>query len=318
MTSEPTTFTIRPSGPFSLRESAEFGFGQRAAAEFDGVLRLAFCVDGYRGHAGVELRQDADGVHGTLAAPVPDLAVVRDQVARVLSLDHDGLGFLEVGERDPVIGLLQRAAPGLRPPLFHSPYEAAAWSVLSARRPAGQMMRLRTELNRAHGATVTLAGQELTAFPTPEQLLRVREFPGLPEVKLRRLHGVAAAARDGLLDAARLAALDPAEAMAQVRRCEGIGPFYAALVVIRACGLTDVLVEHEPRVLAAAQRLYGLDAPPDQAAFTALAEPWRPYRTWTTVLLRAAAHRLPTPAVQPAGRSPTAAGAVVRFTTGSA
>ncbi|HEY6397849.1 MAG TPA: hypothetical protein VIX82_10390, partial [Solirubrobacteraceae bacterium] len=53
------------------------------------------------------------------------------QIARVVSLDHDGEEFMRVGERDPVIGWLQRAHPGQRPVLFHSPYEAAAWAIIS-------------------------------------------------------------------------------------------------------------------------------------------------------------------------------------------
>ena len=75
-------------------------------------MRLAFCVDGYAGQAGVEVRQDAAGdVHGTAYLPPgTDPAAVRDQVARVLSLDHDASEFVRVGERDPVIGRLQAAA----------------------------------------------------------------------------------------------------------------------------------------------------------------------------------------------------------------
>lgn len=33
------SFVIQPSGPFALREAAEFGFGQREATRFDGVMR---------------------------------------------------------------------------------------------------------------------------------------------------------------------------------------------------------------------------------------------------------------------------------------
>jgi DNA-3-methyladenine glycosylase II len=190
-----------------------------------------------------------------------------------------------------VIGRLQRAAPGLRPPLFYSPYEAAVWSVLSARRPARQMAEVRTRLGRAHGRTFELAGRTLTALPTPAQLLRMREFPGIPAVKLARLHGVADAARSGLLDVHRLAALDPAEAMSEVRQLNGIGPFYAALVVIRACGLADVLPVDEPKVLELTRTLYGLADPVDAERFTELARVWRPFRTWAAVLIRAVAGR---------------------------
>ena len=98
----------------------------------------------------------------------------------MLSLDHDGTEFVKVAERDPVIARLQQAAPGLRPPLFHSPYEAAAWSVLSARRPVRQMMTIRQRLSEAHGTTFELAGQQLAAFPLPEALLRGHVVPRHP------------------------------------------------------------------------------------------------------------------------------------------
>src|SRR4051794_956278 len=133
-TSTASCFSIEAQGPFSLEEAARFGFGQRKAARYDGVMRLAFCVDGYRQQAAAAIRQDDLGVHVELQGTV-DIAVARAQVARVLSLDHDGNQFTAVGRRDPVIGRLQAVAPGLRPPLFYSPYEAAAWAVLSARRP---------------------------------------------------------------------------------------------------------------------------------------------------------------------------------------
>jgi len=41
-----TLFSIAPLGPYSLRESVEFGFGQRHAETFDGSMRMTFCVDG--------------------------------------------------------------------------------------------------------------------------------------------------------------------------------------------------------------------------------------------------------------------------------
>jgi DNA-3-methyladenine glycosylase II len=221
-----------------------------------------------------------------------DLGQVRRQVARVLSLDHDGREFSRVGERDPVIGRLQAAAPGLRPPLFYSPYEAAVWSVLSARRPARQMMQVRERLSRAHGQVFELAGEELAALPTPGQLLAVGEFPGIPADRMPRLHAVARAALDGLLDADRLLDLGPERAMTELQSLSGIGPFYSSLIVIRGTGFTDVLPVSEPRVRDLAARLYQLEAPPSDAVFRTLAQPWKPFRTWAAVLIRAAAARV--------------------------
>ncbi len=284
--------TIHPLGPYDLRESATFGFGQRLDTSFDGVLRMAFCVDGYAEQAGVEVRQDGSGVQVTVHGEADPEPVTR-QVARILSLDHDGEAFQAVGRRDPVLGRLQAVAPGLRPPQFHSPYEAAAWAVLSARRPARQMARVRQRLSEAYGRAFELAGQTCWAFPTPARLLEVTDFPELPPVTLERLQAVARAALDGRLSVERLTAADPDTAMAQLRELPGIGPFYASLVIVRACGLADVLVVNQATALEAAARLYGLPAPPTPAEFAALAEAWRPFRTWAAVLLRAAAPRLP-------------------------
>jgi DNA-3-methyladenine glycosylase II len=106
MTAGTRHFSIRPQGPFSLREAALFGFGQRHATGFDGTMRLAFCVDGegYLRQVGVALTQDnvtqeadeddAGTVHGTVVGDA-DLDTVRAQVARVLSLDHDARAFAE-------------------------------------------------------------------------------------------------------------------------------------------------------------------------------------------------------------------------------
>jgi DNA-3-methyladenine glycosylase II len=287
------SFTITPRGPFSLAEAAAFGFGQRGGSPFDGVMRLAFCLDGYQHQAGVEVRQDAAGVHGTVHGPgAADTGAVARQVARVLSLDHDGTEFIRAGARDPVIGALQSVAPGLRPPLFYSPYEAAAWAVLSARRPARLMMGVRERLSHAHGAVFELAGQRHAALPVPERLLAVGSFPGIAPARMERLHGVARAALDGLLDAGRLKELGPEGAAAQVRAIDGIGPFYSSLIVIRGTGFADVLPAAEPRLLSLVARLYRLPGPPAPEQFEALAEAWKPLRTWAAVLIRAAAQRL--------------------------
>jgi DNA-3-methyladenine glycosylase II len=289
------TFTITPQGLFSLPELANFGFGQRLEPVFDGVMRLAFCLDDYQRQVGVEIRQDADGrvygvVHGLRAGD--DVDHVQRQVARVLSLDHDGREFAKVGDRDPVIRRLQAAAPGLRPPLFYSPYEATVWAVLSARRPARQMALVRQQLSETYGATFDLAGIPTAALPLPEQLLGVDHVDGLTPQKIDRMHGIARAALAGQLDAVTMAALDPDIAVARLQKLPGIGPFYSALVVIRSLGHADVLPVDEQQALAMTAELYGLSAPLSAAEFATLAEPWRPFRTWAVVLIRAAGRRL--------------------------
>lgn len=82
--------------------------------------------------AGVMVRSEGDTVIGDVYGEA-DPEVVKRQVARILSLDVDGGGFAEVGERDPIVGKLQERYPGLRPVCFYSPYEAAAWAIIGHR-----------------------------------------------------------------------------------------------------------------------------------------------------------------------------------------
>jgi DNA-3-methyladenine glycosylase II len=289
------SLTITPLGAFSLHESAEFGFGQRDAQRFDGVMRLAFVLDDLRTPVGVAVRQSGDSVEVEYDG-TDDGEAVRRQVSRLLSLDHDGRDFEAVAERDPVIARLQAVAPGLRPPLFHSPYEAAVWAVLSARRPARQMAQVRQRLSERHGAIFTVAGKQLAALPTPRALVDVASFPEIPDEKMARIRGVAEAALAGQLDADRLLSLGPEAARADLQSIKGIGPFYASLVVIRATGFTDVLPVDEPMLRGLVTSLYQLDPPCTPDRLAAIAEPWRPFRTWASVLIRAAGSRLPQPA----------------------
>jgi DNA-3-methyladenine glycosylase II len=176
--------------------------------------------------------------------------------------------------------------------LFHSPYEAAAWAVISARRHPAQAARVRHGLSLRLGAGFSLAGETLAAFPQPERLLEADVSDGLHAETLERLRGVASAALEGALDPDRLQALGPDAAWHALQRLRGIGPFYAGLVVLRASGFADaVLPTPEPRLLAHVASLYELPAPPSLAAFAEIAEAWRPYRTWTAVLIRLAGDR---------------------------
>jgi DNA-3-methyladenine glycosylase II len=293
MTSTRTT-AIRLIGPYDLREVALMGFGPRDESSFDGVMRLAFRVDGLEQHAGVEVRQDGDLLELTVHGDAP-IDVVARQVARIVSADHDGEAWGAVCAADPVLARVHAAAPGFRPSNFTSPYEAALWSILSARRPRAQGILLRRRLAEAHGTTFTLAGRTEAALPTPVALLAVDVFPGVPADRMPRLHAIARAALDGQLDVDRLTAMTPADAMTDLQRLPGIGPFYSALIVIRACGLTDVLSTQEDHTRASVRRLYGLAHDPDAAELERIAEAWRPFRTWAAVALRAVGSRLASP-----------------------
>jgi DNA-3-methyladenine glycosylase II len=53
-----------------------------------------------------------------------------------------------------------------------------------------------------------------------------------------------------------------------------------------------VLPEDQRRLAPLVARLYGLPGTPSPAEVEEIAEPWRPFRTWVAVLVRAAATRI--------------------------
>jgi DNA-3-methyladenine glycosylase II len=293
------TEQLQPDTAFSLRAAAAFGFGPNTgrprtgqAEAGAGEMRLAFVTDDMSHHASVHLAQRPDRTITAAVESAADPGAVLGQVRRILSLDRPAAGWLAAGERDPVLGRLQREHDWLRPVLFHSPYEAAAWSIISARRYRAQATSVRTRICAAIGAMPDVAGEQVPAFPLPADLLAAESLPGMSQDRVAWLRAVARAALDGRLDPARLAAMDPSEALRDLRRLPGIGPLYATLILLRSTGVSDVLTFGEPRLAGYVAHFYGTGpAPVSPEELAQIAENWRPFRTWAAVLIRAAGDR---------------------------
>jgi len=133
-----------------------------------------------------------------------------------------------------------------------SPYEAAAWAVLSQRIRIVQAARLRDDLVRHHG--------EADAFPAPQALRKLElELPGR---KSEYLHAVADTALEGGLDAAALRSVKP-------------GPGHPHRAGDQRPGPVRRRTRRHPR-------RYGPEHTP-----AVVSEAWRPFRTWAVVHLRA-------------------------------
>jgi len=211
-------------------------------------------------------------------------------VARIFSLDIDGTDYPAVADRDPALRPAFDAFPGLRPILFLSPYECAVWGVLSQRISGAQASTIQDRIAKTYGTRFDIAGGEAWAFPEPRRLLEIETVASLPDVKIQRLHGVARAALDGTLDAARLRELGEAKARELLETIPGIGKFWGAGIYLRACGIADAMAP-EPLSIAALGILHGLGEQPSQEDLVRISEAHKPYRMWVTFLVRVAAGR---------------------------
>ena len=202
----------------------------------------------------------------------------------MLGLDADANAWLAVGERDSVVGKLQAEFSGFFTAAKASPYDAAAWGVISPRMNMRAAAHLKMAISEKHGDTVTLMGRVHHVFPSPQQIIDIDRFPGLSDVKLERLKGIAVAALEGKLDADRLRAMPVNDALADLQTLPGVGPWTASHILFRGAALIDGLPTAEPRILHGLGDAYGIESPTVEV-FARLAEAWRPFRMWVCILL---------------------------------
>jgi DNA-3-methyladenine glycosylase II len=137
-------------------------------------------------------------------------------------------------------------------------------------------------------AALAIHGRLLARFggrpPTPRELLdddpeEMRAAAGLSRAKVVSLRSLAQHVLDGELEIGRLRELDDADVARDLIAVKGIGEWTAQMFLMFTLHRPDVVATGDQGIRNAVRRAYGLDAVPDAAALTTLAEPWRPYRT---------------------------------------
>ena len=278
------SFIFHPQGPFDLLHQNRY-FNGWPLIDDGRKLVMAFPVEGWRGSAAVTLQQSRSGeLQGDIYGSPEVLEQAQQQALAAMSLDEDGTHWTAVGERDAFVAELQRGYTYMRPTLFHSPYEAAAAFIIGHRISMVQSRKLRASMAIEFGDRIEVAGEPFFAFPSPQKLLTLETFRGLNETKITRLHAVAQGALAGWLDRAYLRSLDDEVSLARLETLPGVGPFFSQGILYRGAGKKDGFT-HDDTTYRAIRQAYGLSGDASREAILAIAERWRPYRMWVTVLL---------------------------------
>lgn len=275
----------KPKG-FALSAASRFyeGFtpGSGMAAAATDRLTLAFRLDRTFEPVAVALTERATAIELTVAG-TRELDRAAAQVARMLGLEPGAEHWLDLGRRDPIVGALQREFPGFFTAAKASPYDAAAWAMISSRTSHTQAAAIKLALGHELGDRVQLEGRTFELFPAPVELAKLGSFPGLSAEKVVRLRGVAEAAKAGMLDAEYLRGIGEERALRELQTIRGVGPWVASHIYFRGAAPADGLPLVEPRVLHGFSHAYRLES----ATFETLeeyAEAWRPFRMWVCVL----------------------------------
>jgi AraC family transcriptional regulator of adaptative response / DNA-3-methyladenine glycosylase II len=242
----------------------------------DNVYRRSLRLAGGNGVVSVS----ASGGTVTCALTLDDLADVQSAVQRtrrLLDLDADPRAIDQHLGEDPLLAPLVAERPGLRAPGHPDGTELLTRAVLGQQVSVAGARTLAARLVASHGAALSIpVGAVTHVFPTAAAIAAMSpEDFAMPRARGAALIEACARVADGriVLDAGSERA-DTAAALQEVR---GIGPWTAGYVAMRALGDPDVFLPTDIGVRNALVAL-GSDGSPASAA--ALAERWRPWRSY--------------------------------------
>ena len=206
-----------------------------------------------------------------------DLQVAVVRCRRLLDLDADPVAIDSALRDDPLLRVCVDARPGLRSPGHVDGAEVAVRAVLGqqvsvagARTQADRLVALLGEPLRfpSDGLTHLFPSSKALAEMNPDQLR-------LPMARKRSLMGMCRALADGEISID--VGADRSELGARLLALPGIGPWTVAYIALRALGDPDVFLPTDLGVKHALVRL-GADGSPRSAS--AIAEQWRPWRSY--------------------------------------
>jgi DNA-3-methyladenine glycosylase II len=264
-----TSGTLTATPPFDFDKSLHFinRFGPMAGeqavsgraltkAVFVGGQVIVFQVEST---GTVEQPQLTYKLHAERAIDAATQRAAEDRIAFFLSLGDDLAPFYALAEDDPVFAPIARRLYGYHQVKFLTPFENAAWAVLTQRNAMPIARNLKRQLVERYGASLEVAGQSYWAFPEAPTLAQADPgalydlMPNLRRAEYLQAVAIAFSAADEQW----LRSAPYAEVAAWLRGITGIGEWSASFILLRGLGRTEQLPSGEAKLSAAASKLYG-------------------------------------------------------------
>ena len=240
------------------------------------------------------------------AGQAADAATVADRAATLrwtLGTQVDLAGFYAAARAVPRLYPLVVQAEGVKPPRYPTLWEAICNAVVFQQVSIDAAMTMMRRFVAHVSAPVAFGETALYPFPTPEATLAADPAAlralGLSGAKVRTLQELADLLLGGQLAAADLDALPTPAAMARLAGLRGIGPWTAAVIMLRGFGRLDVFPAGDSGARRSMAGLLGVaegERGVDGAAILAALGPWRGMLYYHLLLWRLQQRGLITPA----------------------
>ncbi len=196
----------------------------------------------------------ADALAVSISGGSDDGERVLASVRQMLGIERDLSDFERRAVTIPWLAPLVRRMRGLKPPRYPTLFEACASAIVFQQLSLYSASAIMRRLVLALGTTFEFDGIPLAVFPGIEAVLGADEAvlraTGLSAGKLATLRCVAEAIASGALSEAMLEARSSTDAASMLRTIKGIGPWTAAVILLRGLGRLDVFPGNDSSVAA--------------------------------------------------------------------
>lgn len=271
----PSSHLLHPRAPFDFGKTLEFigGFSP-SQSEQETVNRSLTKALRIQNQTAVFKVQSTGAVEkpglevelfseAALSKSVQEAALER--ISFYLSLDDDLSPFYALAEEDPPFLKGVQALYGYHQVKFPSPWENAAWAILTQRTSTPVARTYKRRVTERYGSSLETPYGTYWAFPEPADLLGadVSELGAMTGGFRRNESLLSAAQAFSRADRTWLRAAPYAEVERWLRQIKGIGEWSAAFVLLRGLGRMERAILEDPRnpyvihLLEQANKVYG-------------------------------------------------------------
>ena len=203
-----------------------------------------------------------------------------------LSLDDDLKPFYDLGSEDPNFAPVLDELYGLHQVKFLTPFEAAAWAVLSQRISMKVAHIMKNKLTEAVGDSIQIEGVDYKTFPSARQVknLGVENLVSIIRNEIKSEYLIAVAEAFDRVDESFLRHGNIEEVKEWLLNIKGIGEWSAHLELIRGLGRMEEISGLDQTLLNCFKKFYGHVATEEQLKI--IADGYREFKGYWSYYLR--------------------------------